>query len=634
MRCIIPVLAALLFSVAADAQPYPSPVVNNITVQGAVSGAGATATFGNLALPNAGVTTVAITCNGTNDNSAALQAILNQPDTIGILPAGGVCTFRTPLVSTASNNGLQCAVGTTSYGPSCQLKYTGTAGGKMISFITSSTAANRLNGSQVKGIQLDGNGLAADGIYGEGLYGFHFDDVTLTGFNSGYAVDIEPVQVAASSLTSGDSTTSQDGTIDNLTVNNGTPFTSGGVKAGYFPGGTNTSINLWQNWTILVGPNSTGFYCAGCDGIEVDMSRFFGSSTVPSIDLSCGGSGSTLNCANGVVFDRVQANGGITARGTASFACTAWTLPQPSHSCTYYNEIRNIDTTNGTQNPVIEAGANMHFNNLFGLRYGDNFYGKDAVQPGAIFADDLGDIIGCTNNALTNGIYATAYICNASAGALAYYDNLGGSRYYVRMNNGTAAANLVFAHPAGTGIFEFGQTIQTDGGLLPLADLGQNIGLTSQRYNIIEAKTLASNNGTNIWAMDLGIGATGDGNVTFAHNGIVRLTLSSGSPAIFSGFGGSGAAITTSSSARAFSLAIGTTPTTTGSIAFPYAAAHFWTCQATNITAMAADRTSSIFVFESAHADTTHATFTFYSSAMALAAPTAADEIDFMCQDY
>lgn len=581
-------------------------------------------TMPDITLTNAGITTVALTCNGTNDNSAALQAVLNQPNTVGILPAGGVCTIKTPLVSTASNNGFQCAVGTTSYGPSCQLKYTGPSGGKMISFITSSTAANRLNGSQVKGIQLNGNGLAADGIYTEGLFGYHFDDLTLTGFNGGYAVDIEPVQVAASALSSGDSTTTQDGTLNGLTVSNAAPFTSGGVKAGYFPGGGNTSYNTWKDWVILTSSGATGFYCPGCDNDQITLSRFFGSSSVPSIDLSCGGTGGTLFCANGIVFDHVYASGQMLARGSTSFACTA-------PHCTHYNTFRDIDDTNGSTHPTLETGAILHWNANFGQNYGFSFYGKSNIQPGAIFGDDTSETSACNTNALANGTLSTTYFCNGSNAPLAYFDNLGGSNFYIRMNSSDTTANLQFLRPAGTGIIEFSPGVQTDNGIASSNDLTQNIGAASLRYSTINAKTMADSNGSNQWTMDLGVGSTGDGVVTFAHNGTVRMTISNAT--VGAAFG-TGATVLTSSGTRAFSVAIGTTPGTTGTLTFPYAAAHFWTCTATNITAMAADRTSSIFVFESAHADTTHATFTFYSSAMALAAPTAADEIDFMCQDY
>lgn len=404
-----------------------------------------------------GLTTVTLKCDGSADNSAALQAILNQPNTIGILPAGGVCTFSTPLVSTASNNGFQCAVGPTSVGAACQLKYTGASGGKMISFITSSSAQNRLRGSRLDGVTLNGNGLASDAVYGEGLYGFHFDNLTMTGgFNGGYTVDIEPVQVASGTTPGGDSTTSQDGTIDNLTVFN-SGGASGGVKAGYFPGGTNTSINLWKDWAIVMSATGTGFYCPGCDNIEIDLARFFGSGTAPSIDLSCGGTGSNLYCANGIVFDHVSTDHAVIARGTPSFPCVAYVQPRPANVCSWYNELRNIDQTNGSPQPTIEAGAQLHFNTNYGQHEGYTYYGSDTHFPGIVLCEDFSEVVACDNNSRSIGSakVSSAYFGNAATGPWGFFDNLNGSQFYFRPNTADTTSDAQWNRLAGTGSYRW-----------------------------------------------------------------------------------------------------------------------------------------------------------------------------------
>lgn len=133
--------------------------------------------------------------------------------------------------------------------------------------------------------------------------------------------------------------------------------------------------------------------------------------------------------------------------------------------------------------------------------------------------------------------------------------------------------------------------------------------------------------GSDSSTIDLKTGITGGDPST----GVRRMRITAAAPTISAGFGTSPAVNAGNSGPHAFAVVIGTTPGNTGTIAFPYAAANFWSCSANNLTTTSA---SVSFIKETAHADTTHATFTTFTDLSVAGPPNAADEIDFICWDY
>lgn len=84
-------------------------------------------------------------------------------------------------------------------------------------------------------------------------------------------------------------------------------------------------------------------------------------------------------------------------------------------------------------------------------------------------------------------------------------------------------------------------------------NLGSNFGASATRWNVGYFRTWNSNNGSNQWNIDTGLGASGDGNMTFAHSGSTVLTLGSSS-AVTLGGGLNAPSLATSSAATTGTL--------------------------------------------------------------------------------
>lgn len=533
--------ASLQFNINGTTYPF-TPGTGSGNMTGPTS---PTPPAGNIAIWNGGTTVrdggpslfvsvldtaIGAVCNGIADDTVALQKIMSAANTVGILPSGQTCLITSALTSTSSGNGFVCAAGPNYYAPGCNVKYTGSCGSavNMIAFITAPNVSARLSGNYLTNLYLNGNTCAGGGLYAVGVGRFNFNGLTLAGFNGSYAVDIEPVQASMFTLAGGDTVDSQDGTLDNLYVFNASN-TSGGIKLGSYSGSTggNASYLRFKSWHVEVADSATGLLCQGCDNVDIVMSRFYGSASVASIDLSCAGTGSNLFCANGMLFDHVYAQGPIKVRGTPSFSCTAYAWPLPSTPCAFWNEFRDIDTTNNSSLPTIETGADAHYASDFGVAFGWGFFGLSGIRPALFSAESIGAINTCGANALSLGGSTTYYVCNSANGPFLYFDNLNGSRFTLRNDGASSAGDLLLESTAGTGSFIVSPPLRTNVGISPLTDGTSNIGGISLRYGVMNVEQIASNNGSANWLINFGIGASGDGNMVISHNGSTVSTFTS-----------------------------------------------------------------------------------------------------------
>lgn len=330
------------------------------------------------------------------------------------------------------------------------LKWNGAVGGRMLA---ASTATGQLIGNSVRGVTFDGNaGRAADGIYAASLFRFDLIDIGFQGgFSGGNILNLDVLNATAGGI--------QDGTIDGLFINNA-GYTSNQLRFGCFidSGGVhgNAAYCVVRRFFIGGDSGSTGILCVGCDNISFHDGRIFNAGT--SIDLSIAVSGAQMFATNGVEFSHVQYTGAAIARGSTSFPGAV------AYSTATHNNWIEIDQTNATPQPTVEAAADLHWSSNSGYSSGLSFIGKTGVQPAFWAAYDY-SIWGQTQiNALAYDPSGVAYLANSGAGGLVSFDSIVGDRFRIAFTGSSGAKNVLLSRLAGTGTFEFADVLQLDNG--------------------------------------------------------------------------------------------------------------------------------------------------------------------------
>jgi len=449
-------------------------------------------------------------------NAAIAQADLGNGGIVLIPP--GVYYIATPIIN---NNHQVTVMGLPGIGPytATELIWNGAAGGTMAS---ATATTGQLNAVSFCNLRFNGNsGLAANGLALYSVFGGHFDDLTfIGGFNGGNILLLSVINATANSA--------QNNTFNNLYIDNGTPgsFTSNQFKLSGFIDGSgmhgNASYNRISNVFIGGIAPTTGILIQGGDNNIFDTVRIFNSNV--SVDLSILQSGSKYFGANGNIFNHIQATGSLISRGTTSFPGASAVAPL---TVAYNNEFISVDDTNASVHPTYETGAQVQWSSNSGYKEGYAFVGVSGSSPGFIAVEDYSIWNQARVNAITNAAdKVSGYIANSEGGALLEFDSITGDRYIIKFPGSGGTSNIQFKRAAGTGTYEFVETLQIDAGILPSNDLTQNFGTTSKRLAALSTKAISNNNGSNNWIIDLGVGSgASDGNITMVHNGTTVLTL-------------------------------------------------------------------------------------------------------------
>lgn len=411
-------------------------------------------------------------CDGVSDDSAAMQAAANaNPGLDIILPAGKICAIAVSVTANANSVGFSCPVDSDAVvgGRGCELKWTGAAGGRMLAFIapSGSTSNFRLNGNFVKRIRFNGNnGLAKDAIYLAGVYRPVLQRLSFVGGFSGGSIinfDILPV---VQGVTFGENQGNQYGESHGIDIYN-TGFTSNGIYLGYYQNvgavpGANASINDFQNLHIFTGSgnNGRGIWCYGCDN-NTFRNVYITTTGAPPIDFDIANVNSHLFGANNNIFDHLGFLGGNTiSRGTTSVpSCTAFAYPA-SGTCSWGNELRALDGSNGTVNPVQEPGSFLKWSFDYGLAVNDNnLIAGDGIRAAETLMQTTGATNICGTDSLAFGAGVLSYYCAVDTPAHFFSNGsaTGGQQdhFTIGIYGSNGSRNLRWNHPAGTGFYEF-----------------------------------------------------------------------------------------------------------------------------------------------------------------------------------
>lgn len=344
-------------------------------------------------------------CNGSTNDAAAIQSAISAAQTAGggviVFPPGKTCDISSTLAVTASNVGFYCPSGGSvpfdiniTLNPTnpnaCTLEWTGSSGGTMMSFIapTGSTSDLPLMGNSVNGMQFNANlGLAANGIVLETVDGGRFMNDTFYNFGSGNTIDVDVVHISSTNFNQNASADSQYDSFNGIFIQNFPTSGNGsnGIMLNSYSGGSagnlnvNASFNTFENISISTGGTGEGIICNGCD---TNFFKLLGigvaSSSIPAIDFTINTSGTNWLIGNNNIIDSLSTHGEILGRGQSSFpTCTSAFTTLTTTSCTFANVIHNMDVTNGTSTPAVEAGAQLMYRRVNGYS-GTQSYGRSA----------------------------------------------------------------------------------------------------------------------------------------------------------------------------------------------------------------------------------------------------------------
>jgi hypothetical protein len=489
------IIALLLFvSTVVFGQTYPSPTFNNLTVLGTVSGVGFTNYFASPpaiggTLANTGVFTNLATsgtasfganvsantinglpqysallygakCDGTTNDSTSIQSAITAAQAAGggvvVLPTGKTCAIGSTLAVTASNVGFVCPGGglnvyeiNPSVQPTtgCWLKWTGSTGGTMMSFIAPSGSSTNgpLQGVFLLGVDFNGNaGTAANGVVINSVWGSTFSDDGFWNFSNGYIFDISTVRYNGSNFAPGGAADDQGDLFTNLSFANynstaSTPIRLGGWAGGGTSNEVNVSYSVFKNLSVGVNGNATGIVLNGADNntfIMTSVNSFGGSA--PSVDFSTLDVAGNAMASSSNTFIGLGGNHAAIARGqTTTPACVSgFTLPYGATSCTFGNVIENADASNSMPLPTIEPGAQLRY------RYSNGWSGGQTGGQSALGQTQAMSLVAM--GAVTN---ETLRIANGSSDQLVLADGTGANAWALNLDGSN---NLRFNPAAGT----------------------------------------------------------------------------------------------------------------------------------------------------------------------------------------
>ena len=361
------------------------------------------------------------TGNGVTDDTAAIQAALNEAATTGgprrvYFPMGTYVvssgfTINHPLRLVGEGPGAAAFEGAPAENGT-RIKYTGSSGATLFAF----TNVNFGNGG-IEGMWLDCNGLAANGLVLDGCMSGRFTDVTVGNFT-----------VCGLKLT-GTTTTCSWNTFTNMVFESGTQ--TSGTKAAIWlsgvVGGSNACHNSFITTKMDIAGSFHGIYLGGCDnnsflmtyifrssgatgnGVYVDpteMTNFPINNTFFHLQASVGGWYQPSSTASlpakivGYMMDNGQPLPSLNLNGSTAFDCvdttfpvtvaagTGWSGGTPTFQAWYRIDSRHIFLTILITGTAVVAAANAtitgippNTGNQRGLAVGSGVNVGGSAQP-------------------------------------------------------------------------------------------------------------------------------------------------------------------------------------------------------------------------------------------------------------
>jgi len=227
---------------------------------------------------------------------------------------------------------------------------------------------------------------------------------------------------------------------------------------------------------------------------------------------------------------------------------------------------------------------------------------------------DVSNVLAYAGNVASVGGAAT-FALGAGANSPAIYSDYASNNQDLYLRAGNSGLNGGTIYAGATSVFPnnvFIRAFRTSG-------IGGAISLDSAGAG--GAIEICANGGTNCVVRFMGTG----GGIGMGANG--NLLISNTAPTIAgAGCGGSAASIATNNGTAAFSINVGSTPTTACTVTLP-AAPNAWNCYATDITT----QSTSIFLQKQTATGTTTATITNYNTAGSATNLVASDIIQVSC---
>lgn len=298
------------------------------------------------------------TVDGTTDDAAAIQAAIDALPSNGgriALPTGtlaisSMITVSKPnvqITGTGGDNRHETAPFVINAGT--RLKWTGAAGGTMVRFTSVSGASNtKRTGGGLRGVVLDGDTLAGRCLDVWSWNSGRFEDLLL--YNATVAcLDLNVVAELS------DARDPQENVFERLWI---TALTGSahGIRLGSDTPGANPSYNMFNAAVIQVN-DGNGVHLLNCDNNWFDHFRVFVTGFGAAVVFN-GSDSNAVHVARDNVFNHLTTAAPIIARGTTSFAYAAGR-----------NACFNLDQTNATVEPTVEAGARMSHSHLDGAQY-------------------------------------------------------------------------------------------------------------------------------------------------------------------------------------------------------------------------------------------------------------------------
>lgn len=398
-------------------------------------------------LPQYSVLQYGALCDGSTNDSTAIQSAINAAQSAGggsiILPPGKTCAISTTLAVSASNVGFHCPAGglnlyalnpTTQPTTGCWLKWTGSTGGTMMSFISPSGSTSNfpIQGVFLEGVDFNGNaGLAANAVEIQSVWGSRFTDDGFWNFKNGVIFDINVIKVSSTNFAGGAQGDDQGDYFSNLSfasylTSSSVPMRLAASVANGVAYESNVSYSTFNNLSIGVNGGTEGMLLQGADNnvfTLVNINSYSG--TAASVDFNTTDSFGNLMPANGNTFIDFGGNNAPIARGqTSSPTCvSAYTFPYTANTCTVGNVIYSMDSSNSVPAPVVEPGAQISW------KYANGYSGK-WMSGASAMGDTEADAISASGKVTTE----TLRVANSSGNNLVLSDAAGANAWGINID--------------------------------------------------------------------------------------------------------------------------------------------------------------------------------------------------------
>lgn len=296
--------------------------------------------------------------DGDTDDAGALQAAIDalpaEGGTIAMPP--GVMAIASTIIVSKPNVLLQGLGGDNRHNTSpfifnagTRLKWTGAAGGTMLRFMSPPGASNpKMTGGGIKGVVLDAAASAGHCLKILSWNSARFEDLLLYDAT----VACLAMNVVASLA---DARDPQENIFERLVIA-ALSGSADGIHMESDTPGANPSYNTFIGALIYVA-NGTGVNLFNCDNNWFDHIRIFVTGAGNAVQFN-GSNVSATYVSRDNVFDHLTTVAPIIARGTPSFTYPAGR-----------NSTWNMDQTNNTVQPTIEAGTRLSYSYLDGASY-------------------------------------------------------------------------------------------------------------------------------------------------------------------------------------------------------------------------------------------------------------------------